>query len=1018
MKKHPRWIILAVVLIALGATAFWWLAPLLAFARLNSDLIQGLEALLAILLGLGGLASGFLGLRREPPPAPAPLPGESPPASQNILEVKEGISGGAVAVGNGNVINQTTVQAPDPRAATAPDALYQSYFSHLFGEVGILQLSGVDPKAASVGSASLNLSAVYTALLTQSPEESERLERAGAPGREFSRQSALEQLNRHPRLVLLGDPGSGKSTFVSFVALCLCGQALGRADANLDLLTSPLPKERDQREDPKPQPWDHGPLLPVRVVLRYFAAYGLPPAGQRSTAGHLWKFIAEELEKCGLGEFAPLLQKHLRERGGLLLVDGLDEVPEAEQRRVQIKQAVEDFAGAYPKVRILVTSRTYAYQKQDWQLAGFQAAVLAPFNRGQIERFVARWYDHMAVVRGVDPRDAQGRAAQLRQAIFASNQLMGLAERPLLLTLMASLHAWRGGALPEKREELYADSVDLLLDWWERPKEVREQDGKPAVRHPSLAEWLKVDRDKVRDLLNELAYQAHAAQPDRAGTADVPQAALVDGLMRLANNPDVKFARLVEFLRDRAGLLLPRAEGVFTFPHRTFQEYLAACHLTKYVEPDQIAALFCQDRERWREVLLLAAAKATKGMALGFWALIEELCPADAPQAPCDDSAQLWGAHLAAQMLVEKAGLERDSKRNRLKAQRVRGWLPQVMRDGRLPARERALAGGNLARLGDERPEIITAAGMPFCYVPAGPFLMGSGPDESNDDEKPQHEVDLPGFWVARFPVTQAQFGAFVEAGGYSRSGYWKAAIQDKFWTEEGFQGRYDNRPRKAPLSLGDPYMLSNHPAVGVSWYEARAFAGWLEELARSSGWVPPDWRIDLPSEAQWEKSARGGARFPAQARIRALAELDLSAGEITGEVENPPRSYPWGGSFAADLANTAETGIGATSPVGCFPGGAGPYGAEDLAGNVWEWCADWYAENYYKKSPRQNPPGPSKGDMRVLRGGSWFSDGRDARCAYRYGDLPSSGDGLVGFRVVVLPSSTLSSENSDPLKL
>ena len=122
----------------------------------------------------------------------------------------------------------------------------------------------------------------------------------------------------------------------------------------------------------------------------------------------------------------------------------------------------------------------------------------------------------------------------LKTAIQRSERLAELATRPLLLTLMASLHAWRGGSLPEKREELYADAVDLLLDWWESPKIVRDAGGQMLVRHASLAEWLKVDREKMRELLNELAYRAQATQPDLVGTADVPEGDLVSGLMRLS----------------------------------------------------------------------------------------------------------------------------------------------------------------------------------------------------------------------------------------------------------------------------------------------------------------------------------------------------------------------------------------------------------------------------------------------------------------------------------------------------
>ena len=116
---------------------------------------------------------------------------------------------------------------------------------------------------------------------------------------------------------------------------------------------------------------------------------------------------------------------------------------------------------------------------------------------------------------------------------------------------MASLHAWRGGNLPEKREELYADAVDLLLDWWERPKSVRDDTGKAIMLQPSLTEWLKADRDKMRSFLNKLAYQVHKSQPDMVGTADIPGDDLVNGLMKLTADPDLKPRRLVEHLTNK-----------------------------------------------------------------------------------------------------------------------------------------------------------------------------------------------------------------------------------------------------------------------------------------------------------------------------------------------------------------------------------------------------------------------------------------------------------------------------------
>jgi len=772
----------------------------------------------------------------------------------------------------------------------------------------------------------------------------------------------LEQLDRQQRLVLQGDPGSGKSTFVNFVALCLAGEALKDEQANLRHLTAPLPDEKGE-DGKKRQPWRHGALLPVPVLLRDFAATGLPERGE-ATAETLWTFIAQELKSACQAECVEWLRRELRERGGLLLLDGLDEVLEAERRRKQVKRAVEAFAQSFGNCRILVTSRTYAYQNQGWRLQGFAEATLAPFSDGQIRRFVARWYELTADLGRLPKPDAAGRAELLKRAIFNRPTLHELAQRPLLLTLMASLHAWRSGDLPEKREALYAETVDLLLNRWEQRLIQREAQGQYRLIQPSLAEYLKTDKDQVRTVLEALAFEAHRAQPELAGTADIAEKDLVYRLFDLRNDPDANPKRLVEYLRDRAGLLYPRGIGVYTFPHRSFQEYLAACHLTDEDYPEQIADLTRDEPNRWREVALLAGAKAARGTAASLWQLADALCFRE-PDDPAADLADVWGAQIAAQALIETANLAKVGPANQRKLARVQHWLVKLLRDERLPATERALAGDNLAALGDPRFDaehwhLPAEPLFGFIEIPAGDFKMG-------DD---LHRVSLPGYYVARWPVTVAQFAAFVEASGYR---------------------------------LHESYFLrgvANHPVVAVSWHDALAYCRWLNEqlreLARErsttanplsesecrfwQGLANGSLGVGLPSEAEWERAARGG----------------------------DGRIYPWGNKPDPNKANYVDTGLGTTSAVGCFPGGAGPYGCEEMSGNVWEWTRSLFGDYPYppegpKRQAREdlNAPGDAS---RVLRGGAFNYFAGFARCADRYGGYPDSRYDASGFRVVGSP--------------
>jgi formylglycine-generating enzyme required for sulfatase activity len=193
-------------------------------------------------------------------------------------------------------------------------------------------------------------------------------------------------------------------------------------------------------------------------------------------------------------------------------------------------------------------------------------------------------------------------------------------------------------------------------------------------------------------------------------------------------------------------------------------------------------------------------------------------------------------------------------------------------------------------------------------------------------------------------------------------------------WLGQRPQGRRD-RPFWMDRA---PWNGPNRPVVGVTWYEALAYCRWLEAQVQAGH---PGARIRLPSEAQWEKAARG----------------------------TEARRWPWGDAWADDHANSEEAGLKTTSPVGLFPAGASPFGALDMAGNVFEWTSsrwgggDLYRPDFgYPYAPsdgRESLEGP---DLRVVRGGSWYFDARYARCAYRFRDQPDYFAGARGFRVVL----------------
>lgn len=943
-----------------------------------------------------------------------------------------------------------------PGEAVDVNALRTIYLGRVLKETSALPLAGIDRMDAqetadpTAGEGQLPLRAVYTALMTTAAErggvEFSPTEEASAtiwPGMLGHRDkparpiSALAQLDAQPHLVLLGDPGSGKSTFINFVAACLAGEALKREDVNLTLLTRPLPDdEGNDGEDP--QPWHHGPLLPLRVILRDLAAKSLPEPDRPATADHLWAYLDAHSHTPA---FVPFLREHFQHQGGLLLLDGLDEVPEADVRRAQVVQLVADLKATLPKARILVTSRPYAYRQQDWQLSGFAVALLAPFTAGQIRRFIDRWYAYSAAGRGWTEAKATQDAAELRRTIADRPELRDLAERPLLLTLMTSLHAWRGGTLPGKRALLYDETVDLLLNRWENLRLVKDPEtGRPL--HKSLAEVLKVGPEALRQLLEKLAYEAHAAQPDaeQDQPVDLPEETVIAALLSLSRRDDLRPRLLAGYLRDRAGLLVDRGGGIYTFPHRTFQEFLAACYAADRNRIEALTTAARADPSRWREVLLLSVGHAGKNYAGVVWDYVPYLCREDADPPP--DGAvlaetELWGAHLAGLALRE---VETDpanvGPRDRPTLRRVRQRLTLALRDERLAAAERAQAAVSLAVLGETRAEVLDVDAMRFCYVPPGPFTMGMDDPPQDDDlniqdifdsAMPMHTVDLhTPYWLARFPVTNAQYRAFVADGGYQEAQHWAQAIANGMWEAGKVRGFswiaekevYDWVTRNGPYDYDLPFNLPNHPVVGVTWYEALAFCHWLTQRWQKTGWLPTDWQARLPTEAEWEKAARGGAHIPQTPQIVALSDGIPFAGfepSLVDNKDNPPAA-------AAERANCKDSKINASSGVGCFPGGCSPYGCEEMLGNEWEWTQTRYGRHDNDKSTGRwvfdplysYPYRPDDGreqldgdvDMaRVLRGGSWANDERWLRCACRDGYNPHVDVVYFGFRVVVSPS-------------
>lgn len=269
-----------------------------------------------------------------------------------------------------------------------------------------------------------------------------------------------------------------------------------------------------------------------------------------------------------------------------------------------------------------------------------------------------------------------------------------------------------------------------------------------------------------------------------------------------------------------------------------------------------------------------------------------------------------------------------------------------------------------MAELGEKDGYLIDSYAMVF--IPSGEFMMGVpvlGSTIANSDEKPEHGVFLDGFWIDQTEVTNTMYALFLNAMGNRKQGgvswldsdsdHVRIHLKDEIW-------------------ITDPD-FEQHPVVEVSWFGADSYCKWAGKR--------------LPSEAEWEKAARG----------------------------TKERTFPWGEGISCDLTNYLGC-IGDTASAGSYLVGASIYGVYDMAGNAWEWVHDWYAEDYYGSSPIRNPTGPQEGYFRVMRGGSYFSVGTQLRTTYRDKLSPSDSGYSNGFRCVrsmtILPTIATTTPN------
>ena len=745
-------------------------------------------------------------------------------------------------------------------------------------------------------------------------------------GRLGPRENLLRLLHTAGRLLVLGEPGSGKTVSLERLAWELC---------------SP----------PEPAGPGPEPAVPVLVRLFHYAGTSLAEWVRASLqeTGHLRldderalaAFLQEGKSRC------------------FFLFDGLNEVPPPYRDRL-VDELVRWIATC-SRHPVVLTSRA---QDEVWRrLRGEvnQTVVVQPIGDEQAQGYLAA---HLGEQRGGD----------LYKRL--DERLRAMARTPLVLWLIKEAGA-AGEAVPGNRGELYARFVSRML----RHDTDRRMDAE--IREPVK-----------RRALADLAYHLGLGQ-----RLSCPREEAVEAVARRLGEGQVEQADQVVGACARHGLLAGE-DPVWFAPHPTVQEHFAALALQEEAQREwqvgRWGRLWRATRRRlpgyeqglvgraaddwWMETFVqlaglvddvdrLAREVVRVNPWLAWWCVEEGRgVGEETREAVADRSTRLLESERVADRRRAVAALAQ------VRSERV---VRPLLRAAADPDAEVAgLAVQALVEMGEVARGLVTEAsrgtdqrlqlavlrylaerpsdplveeilGQPMVWVPSGPFWMGSGrrrDSQASDDELPQHEVTLPGYWIGRYPVTVAQFQAFVEASGH--------------------------RPGD-PRSLKGP---DDHPVAWVTWYDALAFCRWLSERVG----IP----VMLPSEAEWEKAARG----------------------------TDGRIYPWGDEPPDKGRCSFENHVRGTTPVGRYsPQGDSPYGCADMAGNVWEWTRSLWGEDlrkpdfkypYDPEDGRENL-GTGRDVRRVLRGGAFLDEDRRVRCAARLRLDPNRRYGDFGFRVV-----------------